>query len=130
MDGALMFDFSGKRKAPSWPPISEAPPRDLRGLNEDWRVGDLAKCLRGTWKWADGNDPKAGEVLRVSGVSDGRCPDGTLITALWFERTGDTKAYHCIAFVKIRPDHSALEIETGIVEMIQRSGKARKPVAA
>lgn len=86
------------------------PPRiiDQRGLNEDWRVGDLALCLHSGWVPPDPAHPRAGDLLRVSAISDG-VAIGTnhLISALGFEGKPVDQFWSCFGFRKVRPDQTA-----------------------
>lgn len=113
-----MFGGS-KRKSP--PPSQPSPP-DRRGWNEDWRVGDLAVCVRDDWE-RQKISPKVGEVLRVSGLYEDVVTSGVdkgcLASGLCFEGRPQHFAWRCSGFRKVRPDHRADEVETGIIAKIK-----------
>lgn len=105
--------------------IKPAPPQDRRGLNEDWRVGDLARCLVRASGWDPPSplDPDLDEVRRVSGIVEGSTRDGKfLITALRFEGKPQNQAWVCQVFEKLRPTIEAAEEEfTEELRALQRS---------
>lgn len=104
------------------PPAPEI--EDRRGWSEDWKVGDLARCVSDLWRFKDAFDPKIGDILRVSDLSEGPAKGADLIASfLLFEGKPQNKAWHNSAFTKIRPDHSADEIETGIIEKIKKGAR-------
>ena len=95
-----------KRRSPAAPAAKPALAYDLRGLNEDWQIGDLAECLidQASWRPPATDDPARGEVRRVAAIVTGLVVTGEgLITALKFEHF-DKKAWHCINFRKLRPE--------------------------
>lgn len=101
-------------------PDPQPPMKDNRGLSEDWQVGDLARCKAGVWQRGHFSNPKIGDVLRVNAIDEGVSVCGTLIiSGLGFEGKPSTMRWYNKSFVKIRPDHSADEIETGIIEKIK-----------
>lgn len=105
------------------PPAPE--PKDERGWSEDWKVGDLARCKRVNWMRKSEFDPKEGDLLRVSALLfDGWVRDANVkASALRFEGKPQDMAWHNLAFTKIRPDHSADEIETGIIDKIKKGAR-------
>ena len=51
--------------------MSAPKPRDERGWNEDWQVGDIAECVADDWAdWQEFN-PKKGDILTVSSLYEG-----------------------------------------------------------
>ena len=104
---------------------------DQRGLNEDWRAGDLAECIESGWQHPnDPHHPKVGDVLRVSAITDGPCVcvgrPAALITGLRFEGKPQNRAWHCRSFRKLRPVHTAADV--AFTALIRRTRRA--PVAA
>lgn len=93
------------RRAPKAPPPSPPSPVDRREMNEDWTVGDLAECIADNWSKQDfpGN-PRVGDVLRVSGVTEGiALGSNHLIIALGFESKQANLYWDCTSFRKLRP---------------------------
>lgn len=80
-------------------------PTDLRGWNEDWRVGDLAQCVvKGGWAEPLPDDPKFGDILRVNHMIEGVDLTGTsVVSALGFEGKPGRTFWACRAFRKLRP---------------------------
>lgn len=105
------------------PPAPE--PKDERGWSEDWQVGDLARCHVKAWLSQTEFCPEYGDILRVSDlVYDGKhSASGLLGSGLRFEGKPQDMAWHNRGFTKIRPDHSADEIETGIIEKIKKGAR-------
>lgn len=80
------------------------PPVDRRGWSEDWQVGDVAVCVISdfTADWSD--NPKRGDVLRVSGFREGITVCGTsVVSGLSFFGKPETHAWPNECFQKIRP---------------------------
>lgn len=105
-------------------PQPPAPPvKDGRGWSEDWQVGDLARCKNVDWGRDDPLDPRVGDILMVSGLSGnalGTCSgEPVLADFLRFHGKPANKGWCNTGFTKIRPDHSADEIETGIINKIK-----------
>ena len=98
------------------------PLHDLRGLNEDWKVGDLAECICDDWSVPLTCNPKKGEFLTVSRVSDDgdQVVDGRRFQfhALEFFDKPRGAAWHCASFKKHR----------GVVEAIKRAAARGAPV--
>ena len=46
-------------------------PRDERGWNEDWQVGDIAECVLDDWLDLQEFNPKKGDILTVSSLYEG-----------------------------------------------------------
>lgn len=44
---------------------------DARHMSEDWKIGDLALCIRDDWTYSDLYDPHVGDLLHVSAIRDG-----------------------------------------------------------
>lgn len=107
-------------------------PRDVRGWNEDWQVGDLARCInRSGWSPPEPFDPKFGDIPRVSGLWEGKSFTGSFIgSGLKFEGKPQNRIWHCIAFVKIRPETTVEEVETGIIAKIKRAARKGAGVSA
>lgn len=105
------------------PPAPE--PKDERGWTEDWQVGDLARCKIGEWAKKSEFNPRSGDILRVSALLyDGLFMEGGIMASgLRFEGKPQDMAWHNRGFTKIRPDHSADEIETGIIEKIKKGAR-------
>jgi hypothetical protein len=98
--------------------------RDLRGWNEDWQVGDLAKCHARGFYPPTIDDPTYGQILRVSALVEGVSMHGTIrISALKFEGKPQRFGWHCAAFTKVRPEATAEEVETGIIARIKRAAR-------
>ena len=98
--------------------------RDARGWNEDWRIGDLARCHARGFSPPTIDDPAYGQILRVSALVEGLAMDGTIhISALKFEGKDQRFGWHCAAFTKVRPEHAADEVETGIIARIKRHAR-------
>lgn len=80
------------------------PPIDRRGWSEDWQVGDVAVCVSANWSPRDSFDPKVGEHLRVSAMSEGLSIGGSqLVSGLGFVGKPDGVFWNNTAFQKIRP---------------------------
>jgi len=99
------------------------PPRieDRRVMNEDWRVGDLAKCLAqgGTWD-GDGIGPQKFEVMRVIAVLEALNEARTArVYGLKFREYPGS--FVCTNFRKIRPDAEPCEEE--FAALIKRGRK-------
>lgn len=88
-------------------------------MAEDWQVGDLALCIIGTWPQPCDEHPKLNEINRVSAIYSDVAPCGTDGLCLRFENKEAHRGWWAAAFRKIRPDHSADEIETGIIQKIK-----------
>ena len=101
------------------------PPRDLRNMNEDWQVGDLAECLSGLWDYPFG--PVKGGIYRVACVVKGPLasgPDkGAIVYGLVLKEFG-TESWLCTGFRKIRPLHEPCEAE--FAELIRRPVRKRE----
>lgn len=98
--------------------------RDLRGWNEDWQVGDLARCRARGFYPPTIDDPRYGQILRVSAMVEGVAMSGTIrISALKFEGKDQRFGWHCEAFTKVRPEHAADEVEIGIIARIKRAAR-------
>jgi hypothetical protein len=106
-------------------PVSPAgeKPRDERGWNEDWQVGDLAECVADDLAIQLCYNPKKGDVLTVSQLTEGPNVSGlSLTSALCFEGRPQRYSWHCLHFRKHR----------GVAAQIQRAAvrgtRGRKPV--
>lgn len=78
---------------------------DGRKLSEDWKVGDLAVCLIDRWWPGTASDPKKGDLLRVSCVSEGIVTGRDyLVIGLRFESKPQHIFWNNINFRKVRPD--------------------------
>lgn len=95
-----------RKKAP--PPV-----RDERGWNEDWQVGDLARCINPFPDTAHNRGIARDTLLRVSGLSEGFASDGSrcLVSGLSFEGRPPHTYFHCLSFQKVRPSHDACDEE-------------------
>jgi hypothetical protein len=88
-----------RKPAPPAKPI-----RDLRNMNEDWAVGDLAQCIDGNWPDTSQANPKVGDVLRVAEVIDGTTrPANYRAYGLGFSGKPSNIYWECTAFRKLRP---------------------------
>ncbi|SKB32183.1 hypothetical protein [Sphingopyxis flava] len=100
------------------------PPRDMRKMNEDWKAGDLAMCVVPFFFPGSAFDPRLGEILRVSEVTEGPV---ALVNAvaygLRFHGKPANHAWVCTAFIKIRPEATADEVEEGIIAKIKRAAR-------
>lgn len=93
-------------------PFRKRKPRliDRRVMNEDWRVGDLARCVDDEWLPKDAIDPKINDVLRVSEVMEGQCETGPILMfGLRFEGKPSNRAWAALAFRKIRQVQTAAD---------------------
>jgi hypothetical protein len=95
---------------------------DLRGLNEDWQVGDLAECVLDDWVSDHPLNPKKGEVLTVSFVDHygEQVLEGMrlLFSVLGFVEKPSLQAWHSQSFKKHR----------GVAEAITRAAARAAPV--
>lgn len=100
-----------------WPFKKKPAPQptiDNREWNEDWRVGDIAECIRGEWPniepWLA---PRKGEKLKVAAFRDGRQigkPNVLLYGLVFAEYDG---AFVTTGFRKVLPVKEAEETSIG-----------------
>ncbi|WP_338445927.1 hypothetical protein V5F89_12330 [Pelagerythrobacter marensis] len=85
--------------------------RDERSWNEDWQVGDLARCIQPFPDRPFARGIARGTLLRVSGLDEGEAIDdpGLLISGLAFEGRPARLFYACIGFRKVRPTQEACD---------------------
>ena len=99
--------------------MSAPKPRDERGWNEDWQVGDIAECVADDWlEWQEFN-PKKGDILTVSSLYEGPTLNGEILFSyLFFEGKPNDAGWHCISFRKHR----------GVAEAIKQAASRGEPV--
>lgn len=87
-----------------WPFKRKAkPPRDERGWNEDWQIGDMAECVLADWLSDIPQNPAIGEVRTVAALFEGQAAERpVIVSALAFEGFG-ALTWHCAAFRKHKP---------------------------
>lgn len=120
---SLFSRLFGRKPKPA--PLKQAPLRDRRHMNEDWRVGDLAVCLYGNWAHALSDDPARGEINRVSFVCDGVDHSGRIRTyGLGFVDKSQSHAWATTCFRKVRPDTT--EAEEEFTALIKRPVRQRE----
>jgi hypothetical protein len=84
------------------------PPEDRREWNEDWRVGDLAECINGSWLNDPPHSPQPPSIYRVREIDEGVTADGSaIIVALNLEGLSDW--WGCTGFRKLRPTIEAAD---------------------
>lgn len=94
---------------------------DRRENGNGWREGDLAECIADNWIEGTGDDPKTGEIYRVSAIQDAVNHRNIRCIFLWFEGMRD--GYNTQDFRKIVLTHDANEVEEGIIAKIKRAAK-------
>lgn len=99
-------------------------------MNEDWRPGDLAQCIADDWIIPTGEDPKIGDILRVTKVLDltGDYPNAGRVRfyALRFEGKRWQGGWETAAFRKLRPVLEPAEEE--FTNLIKRPVRQPQPV--
>lgn len=112
-------------------PFRKRPPKvvDRRHMNEDWCVGDLAECISDDFHPADSLDPKTGDVLRVTGVSDVLHRQNLRFFALRFEGKPQEWSWECTAFRKLRPVQTAADqsFSAWLRDSLRRPQDVRRP---
>ncbi|SKB26969.1 hypothetical protein [Sphingopyxis flava] len=109
--------FGQRRTAPP-------PPRDMRNMNEDWKAGDLARCVAHYFVPGTPEDPHFGDILRVSEVYQGSILGRhALAYGLRFHGKSSPHGWICTAFIKIKPETTADEVEDGIIAKIKRAAR-------
>jgi len=87
-----------------------APPKDLREWNEDWQIGDLAKCVEDDWVDCGSLAPSVGQIYRVSDVYEGLVwQENAISIGLSLEGFDQINAWRCTAFQKLRPEIKAAD---------------------
>lgn len=102
-----------------------APPAEDNRTSADWRVGDLAVCIRDSWVLHASFNPKKDEVLRVNAVVRGPATDGSIIIGLGFEGKPSGVWWHNIYFRKAQISHEPADAR--FTELIKRWTKAPEP---
>jgi len=100
-----------------WPFRRRKKQKPLPPINEDWRAGDLAECIKGG-SWPPGiAGPAAGQICRVTDVIAGRLTvSGD--PAFGLSLFGFMHFFHAEAFRKLRPVHEACDV--GFAALIKR----------
>lgn len=103
-----------------WGKKNKMPP-----INEDWRVGDLAACIDGSWLQRPG--PSPGAIHKVTVVIAGRFR-GSNEPAWGLGLIGWTGHWDATAFRKVQPDAEACEDE--FKTLIKRITRRRQSAEA
>lgn len=106
---------------------SEAP--EDRRDTEEWHIGDLGRCVDDRWSPKEVGDPKIGDLVRVTDVSDDVAtgPWGTY-RAIWLRIEGRRGNFQSRGFVKIRPLYEPAT--ESVADMIRRHSKTPQPQGA
>ena len=92
-----------------WPFARKPRIIDWRVDPEGWQAGDLALCIVPSFDGPEPADPKLGEVLRVTHITDEVNYKGYRCIWLHFEGRNPRQGWACQGFRKIRPKHEAAE---------------------